>query len=87
MFDKARYQEGTITLEAGDVLVLFSDGVTETLNAEGREFGSEGLFGAINGGPINGPLALLDHCLGHITNFRGTAARNDDLTMLAIAYA
>ncbi len=48
MFDQARYQEGTITLEAGDVLVLFSDGITEAENASGVAFDDAGLELVIN---------------------------------------
>src|SRR4030095_13260489 len=48
MFDQARYEEGTITLEAGDVLVLFSDGVTEAENASGVAFDDAGLELVIN---------------------------------------
>jgi phosphoserine phosphatase RsbU/P len=43
MFDLAAYTAGTVTLEAGDVLVLFSDGVTEAENRAGVAFEDAGL--------------------------------------------
>lgn len=43
MFDQATYSAGTLTLEAGDVLVLFSDGITEAENSSGVAFDDAGL--------------------------------------------
>lgn len=37
----AQFQEGGTTLNTGDVIVMFSDGVTEATNAEGEDFGEE----------------------------------------------
>ncbi len=43
----ARYSEGRVRLEPGDVLVLFSDGVTEMMNERGEEFGEDRLAAAV----------------------------------------
>jgi sigma-B regulation protein RsbU (phosphoserine phosphatase) len=43
MFEHATYAAGHLSLLAGDVLVLFSDGVTEAENASGVPFGDAGL--------------------------------------------
>ena len=43
LFPQMDYQEGTVQLRSGDVLVLFTDGVTEALNAREEEFGDERL--------------------------------------------
>jgi hypothetical protein len=48
MFDQATYAEGELTLEAGDVLVLFSDGLTEAENTVGVPFEDAGLELVIN---------------------------------------
>jgi phosphoserine phosphatase RsbU/P len=39
MFDSIPYAEGTAELRSGDTLLVFSDGVTETCDPEGEEFG------------------------------------------------
>jgi sigma-B regulation protein RsbU (phosphoserine phosphatase) len=39
----AQYQEATVTLDPGDILVLFSDGVTEAADPEDHDFGEERL--------------------------------------------
>jgi sigma-B regulation protein RsbU (phosphoserine phosphatase) len=43
MFADWKYEEGAVALDPGDVLVAYSDGVTETLNPAGEEWGPEGL--------------------------------------------
>jgi sigma-B regulation protein RsbU (phosphoserine phosphatase) len=43
MFPQTRYEEGTLALRQGDVLIVFSDGVTEALNPTDEEFGEERL--------------------------------------------
>ncbi len=75
-----------VNLTSGDSIVLFSDGVTETVNSAGAEFGTQGLFEAINGGSAKGPDELVARCLERVSSFRGAAGRRDDLTMLAVTY-
>ena len=43
MFPQTRYEEGTLALHAGDVLIVFTDGVTEALNPADEEFGEDRL--------------------------------------------
>jgi sigma-B regulation protein RsbU (phosphoserine phosphatase) len=43
VFKEADYAEETVTLAEGDVLVLYTDGITEVVNAEEEEFGEERL--------------------------------------------
>jgi phosphoserine phosphatase RsbU/P len=40
---KAQYQEANVTLDSGDILVLFSDGVTEAVDPDDHDFGEERL--------------------------------------------
>jgi len=86
MFSDAEFSVNKVHLNRGDSLVLFSDGVTETLNGDSTEFGVERLFAAIDCIEKGGPQAVIEKCLEHLTDFRGPALRNDDLTMLAVAY-
>jgi len=86
MFCDAEFHVNKVRLNSGDSLLLFTDGVTETQNADGAEFGTERLFGAINGGAFASPAELITHCVGHVDVFRGNAHRHDDLTMLALSF-
>ncbi|MGD9589051.1 MAG: SpoIIE family protein phosphatase [Pyrinomonadaceae bacterium] len=84
MFCSTEFEVNKVNLDAGDSLVLFTDGVTETVNAEGVEYGSCGLFDAL--GSDHETTGRIRHCLSHIDGFRGTAPRHDDLTILSLAY-
>ena len=86
MFSDAEFNVNRIQLESGDSIVLFSDGVTETLNGDSAEFGVDRLLAAIDCIEKGGPQAMIDNCLSHLTDFRGAANRHDDLTMLALSY-
>jgi phosphoserine phosphatase RsbU/P len=86
MFCEAEFPVTRLNLTSGDSIVLFSDGVTETVNSAGVEFGTQRLFEAINGGSAKGPDELVARCLERVSSFRGAAGRRDDLTMLAVTY-
>ena len=47
MFDEAAYGEERLTLAPGDVIVAFSDGVSEALNEAGEEYTDERLLAAV----------------------------------------
>lgn len=86
MFCSAEFEVNKVKLDAGDSLVLFTDGVTETMNVDGAEYGTCGLFEAIESSFDVTPSGRIKHSLSHIDGFRGSAARHDDLTILALAY-
>ena len=77
------YVEGRLDLAAGDVLLLYTDGVTEALNADGAFFGEERLLEAVAGG---GPAAgLADTLLDCVAAFVDGAPQADDITILAMS--
>lgn len=84
MFCSTEFEVNKVELDAGDSLVLFTDGVTETVNTDGAEYGACGLFDAL--GSDHETTGRIRHCLSHIDGFRGTAPRHDDLTILSLAY-
>ena len=87
MFCDSNFAASCVRLEPGEMLVLFTDGVTEANDHTGEEFGMARLFDSINGSLAGGPQELLQNCLAAITSFRKGAVRNDDLTMMALKYA
>jgi phosphoserine phosphatase RsbU/P len=80
----AAYEEGHLALNRGDVLVIYSDGVTEARNAAREEFGEGRLADAIrrhSGGPA---AALLERIIADVDSFVDGADASDDLTLLAV---
>ena len=84
MFCEAEFTSQKVKVNDGDSLLLFTDGVTEAVNDIGEEFGSARLCDAINGFDFSHPNELISLCADAITNWRGAAERNDDLTMLEV---
>ena len=78
------YKEEEISLEPGDTIYLYTDGVTEAMNA-GREFFAEQrLLEALNKNRDNTPPELLSAVKQEINDFAGEAEQADDITMLAL---
>jgi sigma-B regulation protein RsbU (phosphoserine phosphatase) len=84
MFEHATYTAGSISLDAGDVLVLFSDGVTEAENAAGVAFEDEGLQRVINEHWWKDLQTLGTSVLRSVEAHAVDTKIADDLTVLAV---
>jgi serine phosphatase RsbU (regulator of sigma subunit) len=82
--DPTDYGEGTAELRPGDMLVIFSDGVTETWSADDEEYGEQRLADLLIRERGLAPEALQAALLEELDNFaRGTKA-TDDRTLIVI---
>ena len=82
----AAYEDGEIQLEAGDLVVVYSDGVTEATDERGEEFGRDRILAAIRGCHGARPDAALDALVAAMRQFAGTAPQFDDVTVLVVRY-
>jgi Serine phosphatase RsbU, regulator of sigma subunit len=73
-----------VPLERDDCLVLYTDGVTETLNAEGDEFGLERMMQSVRDGANDGAQAIVRKIIEDVRDFTGSVPQNDDITLIAI---
>jgi sigma-B regulation protein RsbU (phosphoserine phosphatase) len=78
------YKEEEITLKPGDALYLYTDGVTEAMNANQDLFSDDRLHKALNKYKDYPPTELLPAIKREIDNFAGGAEQADDITMLAL---
>jgi sigma-B regulation protein RsbU (phosphoserine phosphatase) len=78
------YAVGITRLDAGDWLVIFTDGVVEALNAKGEEYGEENLLQLINRGALLAPVDLLKNLLAALDWFVGNTPQHDDMTCLML---
>jgi serine phosphatase RsbU (regulator of sigma subunit) len=76
------YDQSTHQLDAGDALVLFSDGVTEAQNTEGDEFGEARLFEVLRECPCQPGTEVIDRVFAAIDAFAAGAPQFDDITVL-----
>jgi phosphoserine phosphatase RsbU/P len=73
-----------VSLERDDCLVLYTDGVTETLNAEGDEFGLDRMMQSVRAGANDGAQAVVRKIIEDVRDFTGSVPQNDDITLIAI---
>ena len=85
-FEQMRLEEETVQLDPGDVLVIFSDGITEALSADQEEFGDDRLLSCVQANRDLEPSALLEHVLDGVRQFTAGAVQSDDLTGLVLRY-
>jgi serine phosphatase RsbU (regulator of sigma subunit) len=86
LFDTASYDEETLKLEPGDLIVLFSDGVTEAMNAEDEEFTDDRLIACANAHRGEAPQQVLDALLADVHAFCAGEAQSDDVTAVLVRY-
>ena len=86
LFEHASYDEDTVTLAPGDVIIAFSDGVSEALNEAGDEYTDERLLASVNTHRGKSPQALLDGLLADVRVFCGEATPSDDVTLVIVRY-
>ncbi len=81
----ARYRQAEVDIEPGDLLVVFSDGVSEATNAAGDEFGEDGIIESVTrewkGKSAGG---LCDSILADVNAFLGDLPPHDDQTLMVV---
>lgn len=85
-FRDATFEEETLSLHPDDLLVVFSDGLTEARNASGAEFGEERLLACVKANRGQAPAALLEYLFAKVADFSVGAPPSDDRTALVLRY-
>jgi sigma-B regulation protein RsbU (phosphoserine phosphatase) len=78
------YAAESVTLHKGDVLVVYTDGLTEAANSAGDEYGMDRLTGVLERCRGIAPRELIAKCLADLALFLDGEERTDDLTILAL---
>jgi phosphoserine phosphatase RsbU/P len=74
----------TVSLDKDEMLFLYTDGLSETSNPAGVQFGEERLGSFLAGNRAKAPDALVKACLCEMEGFASGAPSTDDLTMMVI---
>jgi sigma-B regulation protein RsbU (phosphoserine phosphatase) len=77
------YKEGNIKLEAGDTLVLFTDGVSEAMNSQGVEYGEDKLLAVIKSNRNQSAGTILNRIVESVQEYSG-AYQSDDITQVVV---
>jgi len=86
LLSDARYEGDAVQLETGDLVVVFSDGVTEARDAVGEEYGRDRAIAAVHRCHGMKPDIVIDTAMAGMRSFVGVAAQGDDVTMLILRY-
>jgi len=81
-FVDGRYEQETIQLRRGDFLVAYSDGVTESWNPVGAEFGEERLRSIITESLHLNASELTERIIGGVKEWQQDSPQHDDITLV-----
>jgi len=84
VLEDSNYTARSIALAAGDILVLYTDGVTEAENMQKAQFGTKRLEEAVlekRGAPARD---VVEHVIARVTEFAKGAVQSDDITCVAV---
>ena len=80
----ARYTQVKVSVNPGDLLVAYSDGILEAENGRGEEFGEDGLIASITKRADTAPGDICAAVLEDVRSFLGAALPHDDQTLLIV---
>ncbi len=83
--DDGSYPSEEVTLEVGDVALLYTDGISEAQNRALEQFGTERLMQVLRESPVDETAtALIERILSTFHTFRGGRLLKDDITIVAL---
>jgi serine phosphatase RsbU (regulator of sigma subunit) len=82
----ASYEHGFETMSAGDVLVMYTDGITEAMDADGREFGLQGLTSTVSASRDLSAADIVSSVMKAVGRHSDAAARRDDQTLVVVRH-
>jgi serine phosphatase RsbU (regulator of sigma subunit) len=86
LFEAATFDQETVMLEKGDILLAFSDGVTEAMNEANEEFGDDHLVSLMRSRHGQDPKTVLQELIQAVKTFTGDALQSDDVTMMVVRF-
>jgi serine phosphatase RsbU (regulator of sigma subunit) len=84
ILEDAHYQSCEVTMESGDWLVAFTDGVVEAENSLQQEYGEERFLTMLHSGVMLAPAMLLNSIMVDLDRFVGNAPQHDDVTCILL---
>jgi len=85
-FPHATYEKQHMQLEAGDILVFYTDGLTEQVNQAGEEYGVDRLIDIVRSHRGEALEEIIEKVRIDAREFRGAAPREDDVTLMLVRW-
>lgn len=84
VMDETEFTSGTFTLMPDDILFLYTDGITEAMDATGHEFGKARLNEALRNVAGADTTIIIENVLGKVRQHSSGVDQSDDITMLCL---
>ncbi len=79
-----QYEQGELQMETGDILVGFTDGISESMNPAEEEWGEEAMLSAIERFADRDSKEILEKIVQNADEFANGAKQHDDMTMIVV---
>jgi len=86
ILDDAAYRERHLRLAHGDLLLLYTDGVTEAIDGGGDLFGERRLLDTLHSSAEDGAGEIVARIVGAVGDYAAGVPQEDDITVLALRY-
>jgi sigma-B regulation protein RsbU (phosphoserine phosphatase) len=86
LLNRAEFHQGSVRLDPGDVLLLYSDGLTGATNAASEKFGEDRMAAAVVAHPRATAEEIRDRILADVSRFTRIGEPQDDRTIVVIVY-
>jgi sigma-B regulation protein RsbU (phosphoserine phosphatase) len=83
-YPKAKYERGFVFFEKGNVLLMYTDGVTEATNPVGEEFGTDRIIDIVKGNQEVSSKELVDIIFQELDKFTNSFPASDDRTLFVV---
>ncbi len=84
IFYDSKFEEASIDVSSGDVLVFYTDGLVECVDADGKHFNMQEFENAVLANKSDTAAAILDSISLSLNSFRSGAPQADDITTLVV---
>ena len=81
------FPEATVTIDPGDLLVIYSDGFTEAMNRRFEEFGEDRLLEATRAAWDLPAAGIVESIFDAVNKHAGDAPQTDDMTLMVLRYS
>lgn len=78
------YNMEKVNINSGDILLIYSDGISEAMDDKMAEFGEERLLAIVEKNRKNSAVSLIDNILDAVNLHFGTSPQNDDMTIIIL---
>ncbi len=86
IMEDMEFKDNKYVLSPGEIIMMYTDGVTEAANTSGEEFDFSRLIGVLKQHPITAPKLLVNELVVAIKRFVNGAPQSDDITTLCLKY-